>query len=123
LLDEILNSGITSSASDIHVEPYVTSVRVRFRVDGVLFDRGCIPTNRKLELVARIKVLAGLDVAEKRRPQDGRFDVSADGRSVDIRVSVMPTRHGEKVVLRLLDKGQMDITLDSLRGVSARPVS
>jgi len=111
LINAILTEAIKSNASDIHVEPYENRLRVRFRIDGVL--REVLQPKRVLGplLVSRIKVMAKLDIAEKRVPQDGRIALRIAGRAVDVRVSTLPSSYGERVVMRILDKqaGRMDL--------------
>ena len=114
LVDALMKDGVMRRASDIHVEPYEESVRIRFRIDGVLQEIMTPPPALKQALTSRIKVLAGLDIAEHRLPQDGRLKLTADGREVDIRVSVLPTLFGEKVVLRLLDRSDLVTSLAGL---------
>jgi general secretion pathway protein E len=111
LINALLTQAVKEDASDIHIEPYETRLVVRFRVDGVL--REVLTPRRVLAplLVSRIKVMAKLDIAEKRLPQDGRISLRIAGRAVDVRVSTIPTGQGERVVLRLLDKqaGRLDL--------------
>ena len=102
------------SVSDIHIEPYEDEGKVRFRLDGVLHDFAKIPKALYEQVVSRIKVLAGLNVAERRIAQDGRIRVKVGGKEIDIRVSVVPTLFGERVVLRLLDKSNKLLTLEDL---------
>lgn len=118
LINAILTEAVKSSASDVHIETYEKRLVVRFRVDGVL--REVVQPKRALAplLVSRIKVMAKLDIAEKRVPQDGRIALRVAGREVDIRVSTMPSSSGERVVLRLLDKQAGTIRLESL-GIAA----
>lgn len=99
----ILRYAIDGAASDIHIEPYDKNVGVRFRVDGLLQKSLELPKNVQASVVARIKILSSLRLDEKRKPQDGRFSATFDGRKIDFRVSVFPTSHGEKVVMRILD--------------------
>ncbi len=112
LINALLTEAIREGASDIHIEPFEQHLAVRFRVDGVL--REVLRPQRKMAplLVSRIKVMAKLDIAEKRLPQDGRISLRVAGRPVDVRVSTLPSGHGERVVLRLLDKqaGRLDLT-------------
>ncbi|RZO85490.1 MAG: type II secretion system protein GspE [Oceanococcus sp.] len=112
LINAMLSEAIKDNASDIHIEPFENRLVVRFRVDGVL--RTVLTPQRALTplIVSRIKVMAKLDIAEKRLPQDGRISVKIAGRPVDVRVSTIPSGHGERVVLRLLDKqaGRLDLT-------------
>jgi type II secretory ATPase GspE/PulE/Tfp pilus assembly ATPase PilB-like protein len=114
LVDELITSGIRWGASDIHIEPFDKNVRVRYRLDGKLQDAAPIPFERKQAVISRIKVMAELDVAERRRPQDGRIRVEGEDRVVDLRVSVIPTDFGEKVVIRILDKSQLKLDIDAL---------
>lgn len=111
LINALLTESIKLNASDIHIEPYENRLTVRFRVDGVL--REVLSPSRSLMplIVSRIKVLAKLDIAEKRLPQDGRISLRLAGRAVDVRVSTLPSGHGERVVMRLLDKqaGRLDL--------------
>ena len=114
LINAMLSEAIKEGASDIHIETFENALQIRFRVDGVL--REVLKPNRKLAslLVSRIKVMAKLDIAEKRIPQDGRISLRIGGRAVDVRVSTMPTGHGERVVLRLLDKNAARLDLEDL---------
>ncbi|KPJ55470.1 MAG: secretion system protein E, partial [Planctomycetes bacterium DG_58] len=101
----VLSEALRRGASDIHIEPRLKYTAVRFRIDGLLQDRMRLPPNVQAAVASRIKVLAKMDIAEKRRPQDGRITVRAPERMVDLRVSTLPTMHGENIVLRLLDLG------------------
>lgn len=114
LINAILAEAVQSDASDVHIETFEARVLVRFRIDGVL--REVIQPQRGLAqlLVSRIKVMAKMDIAEKRVPQDGRLSVKVAGRDVDVRVSTIPTRHGERVVMRLLDRSANQLSLDGL---------
>ncbi len=118
LINGLISEAINQSASDIHIEPYEHAVVVRLRIDGVLREILQAPSRVQSRLVSRIKVMARLDIAEKRLPQDGRVSLSLGGRGVDVRVSTLPSRYGERVVLRLLDKEQGLRSLDAL-GMSA----
>ena len=113
-INAVLTEAIKDNASDVHIEPYENRLGVRFRVDGVLHE--VLHTNRALAplVVSRIKVMSKLDIAEKRLPQDGRISLRIAGRAVDVRVSTMPSGHGERVVLRLLDKQAGRLNLTSL---------
>ena len=112
LINALLTQAVKENASDIHVEPFENRLVIRFRVDGVL--REVLQTKRAVAplIVSRIKVMSRLDIAEKRLPQDGRISLRIAGRAVDVRVSTIPAGHGERVVLRLLDKqaGRLDPT-------------
>ena len=114
LINAMLSEAIKENASDIHIETFENTLQIRFRVDGIL--REVLKPHRKLAslLVSRIKVMAKLDIAEKRIPQDGRISLKIGGRAVDVRVSTMPTGHGERVVLRLLDKNAVRLDLKDL---------
>ncbi len=99
----ILRYAVDGNASDIHIEPSETKIKVRFRVDGDLMTSLELPLNVHLAVVARVKILSSMRLDERRKPQDGRFSATFDGRKIDFRVSVLPTSHGEKVVMRILD--------------------
>ena len=114
LVNTLLSQALKDRASDIHIEPFENNVLVRFRIDGVLHSIVSPPKRVQSAMASRIKVMAGLDIAEKRHPQDGRFRVKVAGREVDVRVSVLPTAHGERVVMRLLDRSQTLLTLNDL---------
>ncbi len=114
IVDDIFSRAIRLGASDIHIEPGENDVKVRFRLDGVLQNVLTLPQERLKEVVSRIKILAKMDIAEKRRPQDGRILVEGKRKTVDVRVSSMPTAAGEKIVLRLLDKSAQPLDLLSL---------
>lgn len=114
LINALLSEAIAQEASDIHVETFERRVQVRFRVDGELRDAVAPHRTLALVLVSRIKVMAKLDIAEKRIPQDGRITVQLGKRSIDVRVSTLPTRHGERVVMRLLDRNANQLALDTL---------
>ncbi len=104
LINGLIAEGVRQGVSDIHIEPYETALVVRMRNDGVLAETLRMPPHVAPVLVSRIKVMARLDIAERRMPQDGRIALSLGGRLVDVRVSTLPSRAGERVVLRLLDK-------------------
>ncbi|MDN3697640.1 MULTISPECIES: type II secretion system ATPase GspE [Vibrio] len=114
LINAMLGEAIKEGASDIHIETFEKTLSIRFRIDGVLRD--VLAPSRKLSplLVSRVKVMAKLDIAEKRVPQDGRISLRIGGRAVDVRVSTMPSSHGERVVMRLLDKNATRLDLHSL---------
>jgi general secretion pathway protein E len=114
LINGLISEAISQNASDIHIEPYENTVIVRIRIDGVLREILEAPVRARARLVSRIKVMARLDIAEKRLPQDGRISLTLGGRAVDVRVSTLPSRYGERVVLRLLDKDQGLKSLDAL---------
>lgn len=114
LVSSLIVKAIQERATDIHIEAQGAGLVVRYRIDGVLYDALRPPKRLHAALVSRIKVLSDLDIAERRVPQDGRFSVRMQKSKVDVRVSVLPTISGEKVVMRLLDKGSVDMRLDSL---------
>src|SRR5471030_2052447 len=115
LVNLILLDAIKKGASDIHVEPYEKDFRVRYRVDGVLYEVMKPPMKLKSAIISRLKIMAELDIAERRLPQDGRIKLKlGKGREMDFRVSVLPTMWGEKVVLRLLDKGNLQLDMAKL---------
>jgi type IV pilus assembly protein PilB len=113
-VNDIILDAVRSSASDIHLEPQTREVRIRFRVDGLLKKAREFPLEMLPSLVSRIKILSGLDIGERRKPQDGRFEIPVAGRSFDIRVSTLPVSNGEKVVMRLLDKSRVKVNLRDL---------
>jgi type IV pilus assembly protein PilB len=114
LVNMLIVQGVKDRASDIHIEPNEKGLLVRFRIDGMLHDVRTLPNTIKSAVVSRIKILAKMDIAERRLPQDGRFQVKFGNREVDLRVSTIPTVLGEKVVLRLLDKSKGLIKLEKL---------
>ncbi len=114
LVDVLLTEAIRQQASDIHIEPVEDALRIRFRIDGVLHEEAEPPANLHAAIASRIKVLASMDVSEKRIPQDGRFSMAPDQDSVDLRVSTIPTIHGEKVVIRVLGRRGQSLDLDDL---------
>src|SRR3954470_2350697 len=114
LVNLLLIEALTARASDVHLESYSNGLRVRYRVDGVLQDAPSPPSNFAAAVVSRLKIMAELDMAERRLPQDGRIRLKLQDRPVDVRVSTVPTLHGESVVLRLLDKGRRRIGLEEL---------
>jgi general secretion pathway protein E len=107
LVNAVLYEAVRAGASDVHVEPFERSLAVRLRVDGVLHDLLAPPRRLHAALVSRVKIMAGLDIAERRLPQDGRIALRVGGRDVDVRVSIVPTAAGERVVLRLLDRASV----------------
>jgi type IV pilus assembly protein PilB len=113
-VDLLLSQAVKSRASDIHIEPQEKSMTIRMRIDGVLRDM--VPPARKMQaaVITRIKILSDMDIAERRLPQDGRFKVKASGRDIDVRVSVIPTIYGEKIVMRILDASAVSHKLDNL---------
>jgi type IV pilus assembly protein PilB len=114
LVNLIIYQAIKGKASDIHVEPFEKRVLVRYRVDGNLIEAMEPPKRLQSAICSRIKIMSSLDIAEKRKPQDGKFQVKAEGRQIDFRVSTLPTVHGEKVVMRILDASNLSLDLGSL---------
>ena len=114
LVHAVIADAVRRGVSDVHFEPSGHDMRVRFRVDGVVFDSTTVPRHLISGLVSRIKIMAELDIAEKRMPQDGRIGLSVDGNYVDLRVATLPTVRGEAVVMRILDSRQIVMDLDGL---------
>jgi type IV pilus assembly protein PilB len=114
LANLILVQAIKERASDIHIEPFEKMVRLRYRIDGALVDKMPPPKNLQIALASRLKIMSCLDIAERRLPQDGRMRVKVSARDFDLRVSFLPTVHGEKVVLRVLDKGNLSASIEKL---------
>ena len=114
LANLIIVQAIKDRASDIHLEPFEKSMRLRYRVDGVLIDATPPPKLMQLALASRFKIMSSLDIAERRLPQDGRMRVKVSGKDFDLRVSVLPTVHGEKIVMRVLDKSNLTASIDKL---------
>jgi type IV pilus assembly protein PilB len=114
LVDSVVQGAVTGSASDIHVEPREHGVRVRYRVDGILYDMMQIPKRLQSAVISRIKIMAGMNIAERRLPQDGRISVKSNGGEYDLRVSSLLTVFGEKVVMRILDKSSVLLQLEDL---------
>ncbi|MGD9250123.1 MAG: type II secretion system ATPase GspE [Desulfobacterales bacterium] len=122
LVNNIISQSAKARASDIHIEPSREQIKVRYRIDGVLYDLLTPPKHIQSALISRIKVMAKLDIAEKRLPQDGRFDVKIGNTEIDVRVSTIPTAAGERVVMRLLNKTSALLDITDL-GVSANQMS
>jgi type IV pilus assembly protein PilB len=114
LANLIVLQAIKDRASDIHLEPFEKQMRLRYRIDGVLQDATPPPKQLQLALASRFKIMSNLDIAERRLPQDGRMRVKVSGKDYDLRVSILPTVHGEKIVLRVLDKSNLSASLDKL---------
>ena len=114
LVNLIINQAISDRASDVHIEPQEKDVRIRYRIDGVLHEIMTPPKRVQSGLISRIKIMADLNIAETRVPQDGRIGLTVGGRSVDLRVATLPTVHGEKIVLRILEKESIMINLEDL---------
>jgi len=122
LVNHIISQSVKARASDIHIEPYQDSFRVRYRVDGILYDLLTPPKWIQASLISRIKVMANMNIAEKRKPQDGRIPVKIGQQEIDVRTSTIPTAFGERVVLRLLNKSDSRLSLPEL-GLSAERLS
>jgi type IV pilus assembly protein PilB len=114
LVNLIITEAVQLRASDIHIEPFEDRVRIRYRIDGRLVERDNPPRRLLGAILSRIKILSKLDIAERRRPQDGRIKLTADGKDYDLRVSVMPTNHGQSVVMRILDKDNIRVGIRQL---------
>ncbi len=114
LANIILVQAVKDHASDVHIEPFEKAVRLRYRINGVLMDATPPPKQMQLALASRFKIMSSLDIAERRLPQDGRMRIRVGGKDYDLRVSIMPTVHGEKIVLRLLDKTNLAASVDKL---------
>ena len=110
----VLYQAITDRASDIHIEPFEKDFKIRYRVDGALYEMNPPPLSMALPIISRIKVLSNLNIAERRVPQDGRIALTVAGRQVDLRVSCLPTVHGESVVLRVLDRSAVSLDLENI---------
>ncbi|HWE38020.1 MAG TPA: GspE/PulE family protein [Isosphaeraceae bacterium] len=114
LVHYIIQEAVNSRASDIHIEPFADRVRVRYRVDGVCMERENLPRRLLGSVVSRLKIMGSIDIAEKRRPQDGRIKIHVSGKDIDLRVSVIPTTHGQSVVMRILDRDNIKVGLRDL---------
>jgi type IV pilus assembly protein PilB len=114
LVNLVITEAVQLRASDIHIEPFEDRVRIRYRIDGRLVERDNPPRRLLGAILSRIKILSKLDIAERRRPQDGRIKLTADGKDYDLRVSVLPTNHGQSVVMRILDKDNIRVGIRQL---------
>jgi general secretion pathway protein E len=114
VVTDLIKRGVEMGATDIHIEPRETGLHLRYRVDGLLLDGPVFPKAAQSALISRIKILSALDIADARLPQDGRTQVRVGGRTVDLRVSTFPTLHGEDIVLRILDRGNVALDLEKL---------
>ena len=119
LCDQIIAEAFQLRASDIHIEPFEDRVRIRYRIDGALVEREALPKRFQGALMSRFKILAKLDIAERRRTQDGRIKLTLGEKELDLRVSVIPTNHGQSIVMRILDKDNIRVSLVQL-GFSER---
>ncbi|MFH1541364.1 MAG: type IV-A pilus assembly ATPase PilB [Elusimicrobiota bacterium] len=114
IVNLLLSGAIKTKASDIHIEPYEKSLRVRYRIDGVLYEVSAPPKKTQNAIASRLKIMSNLDIAEKRLPQDGRMKIKVLNKEVDLRVSVLPTAFGEKIVMRILDSSSLKLELTKL---------
>ncbi len=110
----VLYQAVKDQASDIHFEPFADEFKIRYRVDGVLYEMAPPPKHLAIPVISRVKVISGLNIAERRHPQDGRIEIRVAKRKIDLRVSTLPTQYGESVVLRVLDKSVVQLDLDAL---------
>lgn len=114
LVNLIITEAVNMRASDIHIEPFEDRIRVRYRIDGVLIERDSPPRRLLGAIVSRIKIMARVDISEKRRPQDGRIKTTINGKDYDLRLSIMPTNHGQAVVMRILDRESIKVGIQNL---------
>jgi type IV pilus assembly protein PilB len=114
LVNLIIQEAVSLRASDIHIEPFADRVRVRYRIDGVLVERDSPPRRLLAPMVSRIKIMGSIDISEKRRPQDGRIKLTLAGKHFDLRVSILPTSHGQSVVMRILDRANIQLSIKDL---------
>ncbi len=114
LINLMLQEAITLRASDIHVEPFADRVRIRYRIDGVLVERDSPPRRLLAPMISRLKIMGKMDIAEKRRPQDGRIKTMVKGKPFDLRVSALPTNHGQSMVMRILDRASINVSIKEL---------
>src|SRR5438094_3684680 len=114
IVNLILAQAVKEKASDIHIEPFHNTLKLRYRIDGELMPAESPPKALQLAITSRVKILAGLDIAERRIPQDGRFRIRVLGKEIDLRISILPTAHGEKVVIRILDKASLTASIDQM---------
>lgn len=114
LVNLIIQEAVSLRASDIHIEPFSDRIRIRYRIDGVLVERDSPPRRLLASLVSRIKILSNIDISEKRRPQDGRIKITISGKHFDLRVSILPTNHGQSVVMRILDRSNIQLNIRDL---------
>ncbi len=114
IVNLILAQAVKEKASDIHIEPFQNTLKLRYRIDGELIPAESPPKALQLAITSRIKILAGLNIAERRIPQDGRFRIRVLGKEIDLRISILPTAHGEKIVIRILDKSSLSGSIDQM---------
>jgi type IV pilus assembly protein PilB len=114
LCNLIIQEAISLRASDIHVEPFADRIRIRYRIDGILVERDSPPRRLLAPMLSRFKIMGSIDIAEKRRPQDGRIKMNVGGKHFDLRVSILPTTHGQSIVMRILDRGSIQVSIKDL---------
>ena len=114
LCNLIIQEAINLRASDIHIEPFADRVRVRYRIDGILVERDAAPRRLLAPLLSRLKIMGTIDISEKRRPQDGRIKMTVHGKHFDLRVSLLPSVHGQSAVMRILDRGNIQVNIREL---------
>ena len=114
IVNRLISRAVEARASDIHIEPLEQDLRVRYRIDGVLREVEAPPLQLRAAIISRIKIMARLNIAERRLPQDGRIKLAVRGKDIDLRVATMPTMHGEAVVLRILDRSSVALDFTSL---------
>src|SRR6201988_671657 len=122
IVNLILAQAVKEKASDIHIEPFQNTLKLRYRIDGELIPAESPPKALQLAITSRIKILSGLNIAERRIPQDGRFRIRVLGKGIDLRISILPTAHGEKIVIRILDKASLSGSIDQM-GMDADTLS
>src|SRR5207244_1414899 len=111
LCNLIIQEAVSLRASDIHIEPFADRIRIRYRIDGVLVERDSPPRRLLAPILSRIKIMASIDIAEKRRPQDGRIKMNLSGKHFDLRVSMLPTTNGQGCVMRILDRSNIQVSI------------
>jgi type IV pilus assembly protein PilB len=114
LCNLLIQEAVSQRASDIHVEPFGDRVRVRYRIDGIMVERDQVPRRLQSALISRLKIMSSIDIAEKRRPQDGRIKMNIGGKHFDLRVSVLPSVHGQSIVMRILDRSNIQVSIKDL---------
>src|SRR5207302_1486436 len=114
LVNLILQEAVSLRASDIHIEPFADRIRIRYRIDGVLVERDSPPRRLLAPILSRLKIMGSIDIAEKRRPQDGRIKMHLNGKHYDLRVSMLPTVYGQSCVMRILDRGNIQVSIKDL---------
>src|ERR1700730_2500153 len=114
LINLIIQEAVSLRASDIHVEPFADRIRIRYRIDGVLVERDSPPRRLLAPMLSRIKIMGSIDIAEKRRPQDGRIKMPIGVKHYDVRVSMLPSTHGQSAVMRILDRGSITVSIKDL---------